>query len=205
MKRTTLTILAAAIGLAFATGAVAGSNMSKASYQDSKTTIEADYKTAKAGCDPLQNNAKDVCKAQAKGKESVALAELEAAYRPSSKNRYDARIAVAKAEYSVAVEKCDDKSGNDKDVCVKEAKAAQTAAKANAKVQLKTVDANRAAQVKTTKAQANASTKITAVRQSAAADKRDASYAVAKEKCDTLSGDAKAACMSEAKSQYGKL
>jgi hypothetical protein len=35
----------------------------------------------------------------------------------------------------VAKEKCDDKAGNEKDVCVKEAKAALVRAKADAKAQ----------------------------------------------------------------------
>jgi len=64
---------------------------------------------------------------RSQGKEKVAKAELEARYKPSEKNRYQARVAQADADYSVAKEKCDDKAGNEKDVCVKEAKAARHA------------------------------------------------------------------------------
>jgi hypothetical protein len=42
-------------------------------------------------------------------------------------------MAKAEADYDVAKEKCDDQSGNAKDVCKKDAKAAFTSAKADAK------------------------------------------------------------------------
>ena len=42
------------------------------------------------------------------------------------------------------------------------------------------------------------------VRKDAATEKRDADYKVAKEKCDAFTGDAKASCMTDAKTRYGK-
>ena len=192
MRASTLTSVATAVGLAFACAATAGT-MSKEEYKSARKGIEADYKVAKAGCDPLRANTRDICKAEAKGRETVALAELEAKYEPSQKARYDLRIARADADYAVAKEKCDDLGGNQKDVCVKEAKAAQTTAQADAKTQMKTADANRAA-----------GAKIIEARKDAAADKRDAGYAVAREKCDPLAGSAKDLCVSDAKTRYGK-
>jgi hypothetical protein len=41
----------------------------------------------------LKANSKDVCVAQAKGAEKMALADLTADYQPSTKSRYDARVA----------------------------------------------------------------------------------------------------------------
>ena len=204
MKRTTLTVLAAAIGLAFGSAAIANSNMSRSAYEDAKKSIAAEHKAAQAQCDTLAANAKDICQAQAKGKERVAKADLKAKYHPSRHARYEARVTAAEADYAVAMQTCDDKSGNDKDVCVKEAKAALVTAKADAKVYLKTADANVAAQHKTAKARAGASKEIAEVRKDAREDKRDADYAVAKEKCDALSGAAKDSCVSLAKSQHGK-
>ena len=43
-----------------------------------------------------------------------------------------ARIARTEADYAVAKERCDDQAGDAKEVCLKEAKAAEAAAKANA-------------------------------------------------------------------------
>src|SRR6476659_91222 len=85
-------------------------------------------------CKSMSGNAKDVCQAEAKGKEKVAKAELEANYKNTDKAHNDARVAKADADYDVAKEKCDDLKGNDKDVCVKQAKATHTKAKADAKV-----------------------------------------------------------------------
>ena len=42
--------------------------------------IEADYKAAKAKCGPMKGHEKEVCEADAKGKEKVAKAELEQKY-----------------------------------------------------------------------------------------------------------------------------
>jgi hypothetical protein len=105
VNKLNLTVCAAAIGLAFGTTAIAGTMMSKPDYKAAKKSIEADYKAAKAACDPLTANAKDICKAEASGKEHVALAELEAAYKPSDKARYEVRLAKADAVYAVAKEK----------------------------------------------------------------------------------------------------
>jgi hypothetical protein len=93
-------------------------------------------------------------------------------------------VLVAKAEsvYAVAKERCDDKAGNAKDVCVEEAKAVEVKALADAKM----------------------GKQIGEARSDAAADKRDADYKVAVEKCDVMAGDAKSACVASAKAQFGK-
>ena len=75
---------------------------------------------------------------------------------------------------------CDAKSGNDKDVCIKEAKANLTKAKEDAKASRKSKDAMA----------------------TASHEKSEANYAVAKEKCDAMSGDAKSKCVADAKARY---
>ncbi|WP_041352940.1 hypothetical protein [Nitrosospira multiformis] len=102
-------------------------------YTADKERIEREYKADKQRCDSLDGNAEDICEAEAKGREEVAKAELEDKYRPSKESRYEVRAAKAKADYRVAKERCDDLSGNVKDVCLEEAKAAQAAAIADAK------------------------------------------------------------------------
>lgn len=124
--------LLAAAGLAL-TGSAAAAPISKDQYKAENDRIEAAYKADKDACAGKNGNAKDVCIERAKAKEKVAKAENEAAYKNTEKARYDARIAKAEADYSVASEKCDDLSGNQKDACVKEAKAAEARAKADAK------------------------------------------------------------------------
>ena len=87
----------------------------------------------KEACDSKSGNAKDVCIERAKAKEKVAKADNLAAYKNTAKARQDARIARAEADYAVASEKCDDLQGDQKDACVKEAKAAEAKAKAEAR------------------------------------------------------------------------
>jgi hypothetical protein len=185
-------LVAAGVACAGAANA-ADKTMSRDQYKADKDRIEAQYKADKEHCSSLKNNAKDVCEAEAKGKEKVAKAELEANYKNTAKARYDARVAQADADYDVAKEKCDDMSGNQKDVCVKEAKAAHTKAKADAKVARADSDASR-----------KASEKRADARKDAREDTRDAEYKVAVEKCDAMSGAAKDQCVRNAKAHYGK-
>ena len=100
--------------------------------------------------------------------------------------------------------RCDDNAGNVKDVCVKKAKAAAVAAKADAKTQMKVADANKEAAKTSAQATDKAIEKSADARKDAAAAKRDADYVVAKEKCDAFAGDAKGSCLSEAKARFGK-
>lgn len=203
MNQFNIGAIAFVIGFAFSAGAMAQS-MSKDEYKAGKDGISAEYKSANANCNSFAGNAKDRCKAEAMGNEKIAKTELDFRYKPTDKTRYEARVAKAQADYSVAKEKCNDKAGNVKDVCLKEAKAAEIAANADANAQLKISDANKTANQKSTAARMKADEKAVAARKDAAADKRDADFAVAKEKCDVYSGDAKDLCMNEAKAQYGK-
>ncbi len=195
--------IAVAISLAFSTGAIAQS-LSKDEYKAGKEGILAAYKSDKANCDSFAGNVKDRCRAEAKANEKYARADLEFRYNPTDKTRYDARVVKAQAEYSMAREQCDDKAGNVKDVCLKEAKAVEISAKADAKAQMKIADANKTANQKSSAAHMKADEKANDARKNAVAIKRDADFAVAKEKCDVYAGDAKALCMNEAKAQFGK-
>jgi hypothetical protein len=156
--------------------------ITKADYKAGKSRINAEYKSEKAACGSMAGNAKDVCVEEAKAKEKVALAELEFSFTGKSEDRNKVLVAKAKTNYAVAKEKCDDKAGNDKDVCVKEAKAVEVKALADAKLGKDIGDA----------------------RKDAADEKRDADFKVAIEKCDAFAGDAKSTCVASAKSKYGK-
>lgn len=158
-------------------------NLSKADYDAGKTRIEADYKSDKTACDVRAGNAKDICVEEAKAKEKVARAELE--YSHTAKPADQTRLMVVKAEsaYAVAKERCDDTAGNAKDVCVKQAKATETKALADARMGKQVGEAAT----------------------DASDTKRDADYSVASEKCDALAGDAKSDCVAAAKAKFGKM
>jgi hypothetical protein len=157
-------------------------NMNKADYDAGKTRISAEYTSDKAACDSQAGNAKDICVEEAKAKEKVAEAELKYGYTGKSTDHNKVLTVKAETAYAVAKERCDDKAGNDKDVCVKEAKAVEVKALADAKL----------------------GKEIGAAKKDAAADKRDADYNVAAEKCDAMAGDAKANCIAAAKAKFGK-
>jgi hypothetical protein len=78
----------------------------------------------------MNGNAKDVCEKEAKGKEKVAKAELDARTNPSERSQRKVEEAKAEAKYDVAKERCDDMKGKEKSACEKEAKADHERAKA---------------------------------------------------------------------------
>lgn len=180
--RTTTVLHSALIAAGLMACSFANAQMAAPEYKAAKDRISETYKTDKKACDQFQKNAKDICVEEAKGKEKVAKAELEAQHSGKAADQIKVTVAKAEAAYEVAKEKCDDLTGNQKDVCRKEAKAAETKAKADAKVAK--VDE---------KARTNASD-----------DKRTADYKVATEKCESLTGDAKSSCIAAAKAQFGK-
>ena len=97
--------------------------------------IEADAKAAKAKCEAMQGNQKDVCQKEARAQEKLAKAELDAKKDPSPRNQRKVAEAKAEGEHEVAKEKCDDMKGNEKDACQKQAKAKRDQAKADIKKQ----------------------------------------------------------------------
>lgn len=167
--------------------------ISKDAYDMAVKNAETQNKLDKDACSSRSGNAKDICLAEANGKEKVAKADAEAAYKNTPKERESARVTRGEATYNVAKEKCDELSGNSKDVCVKEADAALVKAKADAKVDRVAADTRQ-----------DAATKQADARREAATAKRDAEYKVAIEKCDAFAGSTKDACVSNAKVQYGK-
>jgi len=116
----------------------------------------------------------------------ITLSATAPADEVSSENKraadlkYDQTVHQAKADYKAARARCDKLGGNDKDVCVKQAKAAETAAIADAKEAKKNAGANADAH----------------------ADKREAEFKVAREKCESMSGNSRDICEKEAEARY---
>ena len=174
--------ISVAIAAMFAVSGAFAATMSKPDYSAAKTRISADYKVDKAECAKSTANAKDICMEQAKGKEKVARAELEYSYTGKMKDGNKIGVAKADSTYAVAKEMCDDKTGQPKNLCRTEAKAAHTKAIADSKMTKKVAEAKT----------------------DAVDTKRDANYKVAVEKCDSLAGDAKTSCVNSAKATFNK-
>jgi len=175
-------LLIAASTLLLAASAGAATTDAKASYEASKDQATQDYKVAREKCNSFAGNDKSVCVAEAEAAETRAKDQAEAQYKNTPAATASARKDIAAADYKVAKAKCDSKAGNDKDVCIKEAKAARVAAVDDAKADKTVVTARADAQD----------------------DKQTADYKVALQKCDSLANTAKDNCIASAKAQYNQ-
>ena len=185
MNTLKLSSIAHAVALCAGTLLLCGSATAagdRSTYDQAKASAKATYEVDKKACDPQKGNAKDICVAEAKAKRTKTEVDAEAMWKGTPKARENAIHETAEANYKVAKERCDDKKGNDKDVCVKEAKAVMTKAMADAKATMKGTEA----------------------RMDATKDKMDADYKVAAEKCDAMTGDPKSACIADAKMRFKK-
>lgn len=171
-------IAAAVLGLY----AAQANTVSKADYEAGKTRIKAEYQVNEEHCASLAGNARAVCAEEAKATERVARTELDYDYSGTRSDHRKALVAKAETRYAVAKERCGDRSGTARDVCIQEAKADQSKALADIKM----------------------GKEITDAKADAAAAGRDADFKVATEKCDVLSGDAKDSCVAAARAKYGK-
>lgn len=152
----------------------------KQAYQQARDTAETNFKAARARCDSLAGNPHDVCVAEAKAVRVQAEEQANAAYENTLAAYTRARLRIADANYERDKTKCDARTGNAKDVCVAQAKAALVAAQADAKADKKTIEA----------------------RDEAREDKQKAAYRVALEKCDAYAGAVKDQCVANAKAAY---
>lgn len=102
-------------------------------YKASLAVADAAYDNARAACNAKNANAKDVCIKEAKAARVAAKADAKVqrtatnAQSSADAQNKDARAAAADdkstAAYKVAVEKCDNLSGETKTRCVDQAKA----------------------------------------------------------------------------------
>ena len=165
-----------------ATAATAASAEAKATYTAANDAASVDFKVARAKCDSLTDNKKDVCIAEAKAARTFVEANAKAQYKNTVGARTTATKDIADANYDVEKAKCGSQTGNAKDVCIKAAQVNKVAAVSNAKADKKVVEA----------------------RTDAHDDKNTAEYKLAVEKCDSSTGAAKDACVAAAKKQFGK-
>jgi hypothetical protein len=179
--QTRLTVLMLGTALMLA-GQASAAPEGKAAYVQARDTAAATYKAARAKCDQVTGNPHDLCVAEAKAERVRADEESNAAYKNTLKAYTQARMRIASANYDRDRVRCAGVTGNDRDVCLQQAKSTLIAAQADAKADRKTMEA----------------------RIEAREDKLTAAYKVALEKCDAYAGAPKDQCVSAAKTAYGK-
>lgn len=77
---------------------------------------EARYEVAKEKCDDLSGSAKDVCVREAKTQRDKAKASKQLDEKVTAAFS-DAEMAMMRADYKLAKEKCEAQSGDKKDIC----------------------------------------------------------------------------------------
>lgn len=154
----------------------------KTAYHTARDAAASTYKAARARCDTVTGNPREVCVAEAKAERVRVEEEAQAAYKNTLKAYTQARMRIADANHDRDKARCGAVTGNDRDVCVKQAKATLIAAQADARADRKMIEA----------------------RTDARQDKLTAEYRVALEKCDAFAGAVKDQCVNAAKTAYGK-
>jgi hypothetical protein len=177
---TIATALSTVLAIACATAQAA--NFSKTSYDSARADIKATYKAERENCGALAGNARDICVEQAKGREAVALAQLEYNYTGKAADEQKLYAVRADTRYELAKERCDDLGGDSKDVCLRQARTEHEKAQADIKL----------------------AKKVTSAIDEADQSRMKADFKLAIEKCSQLAGDAKDSCVSAAKSRHGE-
>lgn len=154
----------------------------KTAYHMARDAAASAYKAARARCDTVTGNPRDVCVAEARAERVRVEEEAGAAYKNTLKAYTQARMRIADANYDRDKARCGAFTGNQRDVCLKQAKATLIAAQADARADRKMIEA----------------------RTDAREDKLTAEYRVALEKCDAFAGAVKDQCVNAAKTAYGK-
>ena len=177
-----LLLLGAALGWAGHSRAQQPVPDAKTAYEQARESAAANYKAARAKCDLIAGNPHDLCVAEARAARVRVDEEAGAAYKNTLAAYTKARMRIASANYDRDKVRCAGLTGNDRDVCMEQAKAVLVAAQADAKADRKTIEA----------------------RLDAREDKIAAEYRVALEKCDAFAGAAKDQCVNAAKAAFGK-
>ena len=114
---------------------------------------------------------------------TVATAATAATEREANR-QYDSVARKAKADYDATRKSCIDRlaRGNERDVCIGDAKSLRDKMLADAKAERKTSNAQGEARD----------------------DKMAANYRAAAQRCDALNGEAKDRCIADAKAKYKK-
>lgn len=171
------------------TGTAHAQAITEADYDLQKDHIEKVHDAEKAKCKKLMGNHRDVCIAEADAKESIAQADLKAAYKNTAKERLAAAKVKAKANFDVAKERCDDQKGDAKSLCISQAKAERDRAMADIEAQK---DINEARK------------DIREAKQKAREEKGEATYEAEIKKCESLAGDAKDSCQASVKHRFNE-
>lgn len=154
----------------------------QAAYQQAMDSAEAVFELAKARCDAVAGIPHEICVADARAARIRTEEEAGAARKNTLAAYTQARMRIATAFHERDKTRCNAVVGNDREVCLRQAKATLVTLQADARADRKSIEARLDAQ----------DAKI------------DAEYRVALQKCDAFAGDVKDGCVSTARATFGK-
>jgi hypothetical protein len=183
MKTSHATLLIAA-AMAWASPALAQPSApdAKTAYQYAMDTAEAGYDATKARCDAMAGVPHEICVADARAARIRIEEEATAAHKNTLAAYTQARMRIAAAFHERDKTRCGAVVGNDREVCLAQAKATLVAIQADARADRKSIEA----------------------RLDANDAKIEAEYRVALQKCDAFAGAVKDGCISTARTAFGK-
>jgi hypothetical protein len=114
----------------------------KATLNVARASADADYDASRVRCRELSGNDRDICVQTAKADRIKAKGGAKSKYEGTGEAKLEAREDAIDADFKVAKEKCDSLTGNAKDVCSADAKAAHTKAEAALEADEKTMKAD---------------------------------------------------------------
>jgi hypothetical protein len=188
----TIRIACLAAALACMAAAHAAPVLTPEEVKAHKVRIEEQYDQAQTRCKRVEGHARELCNEQARSERDIQAAELRMQAEPTPENDQKVRLAKAEANYAVALVKCKAMVGAARSVCRDDAKAVFNGAKTEARLQHDVVAQTLRAEntVRERTAQAD---RIAA-----------AQYNAARERCEMLPGEARMACLNDAKQRFGK-
>lgn len=167
--------------------------LSKDEIKAHKVRIEEQYDQAQTRCKRVEGHARELCNEKARAERDIQSAELQMQAQPSPEHDQKVRLAKAEAAYSIALVNCKAILGAARRVCRDDAKAVYESAKAEAKLHQEVVaqSLNSEAKVRERTAQADRVAQ--------------AQFNAARERCEMLPGEARTACLNEARQRFGRL
>lgn len=153
-----------------------------AAYEQALEAAERTFEFTRARCDVIAGIAHEICITDARAARVRAEEEAGAAHKNTLAAYTQARMRIASAYYDRDRTRCGALAGNDREVCLQQAKATLVATRADARADRKAIEA----------------------RLDARDEKIAAEYRVALQKCDAYAGAIKDQCVSTARMAYGK-
>lgn len=145
MNKHNINAILAVTSLTFSAAAMA-LTLSEHEYHSIKKSIAVDYRSDLENCASYASNEKKLCMSVAKSSSKLALAELDARYRPADQAEYKVSMDKAASDYKLSQQNCISQTQELKVLCLNTAQATRNHAEALAHIQLTAHDQNEHSQ-----------------------------------------------------------